>query len=199
MDPLEKATRQLQEALKECFEEIRFARAAELARSRRYLEAEGLLSPNGRESSVPKELDLLARISAQQRKYGRARRLWGAALQQSPGNAAYERAIERAKAAEHFQALRKRVTIALLALAVVALVVAAAAFFSRRSPTAGREVEKLPDIYANTTLHSAPAIGATQPAPVALPPAPSTPQAATPPATPPSAAPQPPLGASQSQ
>lgn len=89
MDPLDKGTQQIHDALKVCFEQIRFARAAELARSHRYLEAEGLLAPNGQESSDPKDLDLLARISAQQRRYERARRLWEAALKQSPDNAGY--------------------------------------------------------------------------------------------------------------
>lgn len=150
MDPQEKATIQLHGALKECFDQIRFARAAELARSRRYLEAEGLLSPNGRDSSDPKELDLLARISAQQRRYGRARRLWETALQQSPGNAAYERAIERTKDAERFQAmLQKAAMIVLVALVMAAVVIAVSNLFLRHSPRAASD--KQPDLRTKTT------------------------------------------------
>src|SRR5260221_5195359 len=108
MDSQERKTQQLDDTVKECFVQTRFARAAELARFGRYLAAEGLLSPNGREPSDPRELDLLARISARQRRYRRARRLWEIALKQSPGNADYERAIERTREAERFQAILRK-------------------------------------------------------------------------------------------
>ena len=75
---------QTKRILEECFDQIRFARAADLARSRRYLEAEGLLSQNGRLPTEPKELDLLARIAAQQGQYSRAEELWKKALAKSP-------------------------------------------------------------------------------------------------------------------
>ena len=152
MDPVDKGTQLLRDTLKVCFEQIRFARAAELARSQRYLEAEGLLTPNGRESSDPKELDLLARISAQQRQYGRARCRWEAALQQSPGNADYARAIERAKEAEHFQAMmRKSTNIGLLTLAVVALAIATWKLFPMRSPTGASDVKKQQNVHGKAT------------------------------------------------
>ncbi len=203
MDPQEKATLQLQNALKECFEQIRFARAAELARSRRYVEAEGLLSPNGRECSDTRELDLLARISAQQRQYGRACRHWEAALKQSPGNTEYERAIECAKAAEHFQKkLRKVAVIALLAFSAAVLVIAVWNFFPQRSPTVASDGGQQPDVHSKATSlpptfeptqvpQPAPAAHKPEPPPappaVALPPAPATPQPA--PTTPPVAVP----------
>ena len=101
MEEQQKWAVEVRGTLKECFEQIRFARAVELARSRRYLEAEGLLAPNGRVSSDPKELDLLARIAAQQRRFGQARRLWEAALRLAPNNSDYQRAIQRAVAAGH--------------------------------------------------------------------------------------------------
>jgi hypothetical protein len=82
-------------ALDECFEQIRFARAAELARSGRYLEAEGLLSPNGHCSEVPRDLDLLARIAVHQGHISDARRLWELALQKDPQNSSYKACIER--------------------------------------------------------------------------------------------------------
>ena len=145
MDSQEKATLQLHDALKECFEQIRFARAAELARSGCYLQAEGLLSPNGRESSDPKELDLLARIAAQQRQYGLARRRWETALQQSPDNAAYKRAIECAKEAEHFQTmLRKGAIVALMAFSVAVLTISVWNFFPLHSPTVRTKARPLP-------------------------------------------------------
>ena len=124
------------EALKEFLDQVRFARAVELAHSRRYLEAEGLLSPNGRESSEPKELDLLARIAAQQKQYARARRLWESALTQSPENADYKRAIERTREAEQFQAkMHKLAMLALVTLAVVFAFLAVRNLFLRQPPS----------------------------------------------------------------
>jgi hypothetical protein len=170
---------QLQDAVKECFEQIRFARAAELARSRRYLEAEGLLSPNGRESSDPKDLDLLARISAQQRRYGRARRLWEAALKESPGNADYARAIERAKNAERFQAMLQTAAIIALVLAVIASVIVVWNFSLLRSPSQPHSVH--PPVTQQPPLAPPQPLPATpQPAPQTPTPVPSTPHPAPP-------------------
>ena len=180
MDPVDKEAQQLRDTLKGCFEQIRFARAAELARSRRYLEAEGLLTPNGRESSDPRDLDLLARISAQQRQYGRARRLWEAALQESPGNADYERAIERTKDAERFQAvLRRGAMIALACLAVTALTIGVWRFFHQPSPSSVVDVKKQA---SSSSATPQPAPATPQPTPATPQPAPATPQPA--PATP---------------
>jgi hypothetical protein len=152
MDSKERMTQQLHDTLKECFVQIRFARAAELARFGRYLAAEGLLSPNGREPSDPKELDLLARISARQRRYRRARRLWEIALKQSPGNADYVRAIERTREAERFQAmLRKAAMLALLGLAVTALVIAVWSSFHRHSLWVAKGGNKRPDLHSKAT------------------------------------------------
>ncbi|NBV87091.1 MAG: hypothetical protein EBS01_12705 [Verrucomicrobia bacterium] len=109
MDSRAPATQQLRDTLKECFEQIRFARAAELAQSGRYLEAEGLLAPTGRESLALREIDLLARISAQQRQYERARDLWEHALRRAPENADYKRAIQSTLEAERFYVIFRRV------------------------------------------------------------------------------------------
>ena len=164
MDSKERMTQQLHDTLKDCFVQIRFARAAELARFGRYLAAEGLLSPNGREPSNPKELDLLARISARQRRYRRARRLWEIALKRSPGNADYERAIERTRAAERFQAmLQKAAMLALLGLAVTALVIAAWSSFHRHSLSVARGEKKKPDIRSKATPLPVSSPKATQP------------------------------------
>jgi len=182
MDAQDRATQQLHDTLKECFEQMRFARAAELARSRRYLEAEGLLSPNGRESSDPRELDLLARISAQQRRYERARHLWEAALQRSPGNPDYTRAIECTREAERFQAVcRKAAMIVLLSLAVAALFLAVWRYFQGHTLSSAGSEEKRPNVQANTTALP-PAPATPQPAPTTPQPAPATPQ--PPPTTP---------------
>ena len=135
----------LEDPLKQCLEHIRFARATELARFGHYWEAEGVLAPNGRVSSDPRDLDLLARISAQQRQYGRARSLWEAALKQSPDNTEYERAIECARDAEHFQRkLRKVAMIALVTFSAAILVIAVLKFFPRRAPTVHTKTKPLP-------------------------------------------------------
>lgn len=168
MDP-DQGMQKLRETLNECFDQIRFARAAELSRSHRYLEAEGLLAPNGRESSDPRDLDLLARISAQQRQYGRARKLWETALQQSPGNPDYERAIECTKDAERSQAvLRKGALIALVCLVVVAMAIGILSFLHRPSPSSEVDVKK----------QVSPSSSAPQPAPATPQPAPPTPKPA---------------------
>lgn len=93
MEEREKWVVELRGTLKECFDQIRVARAVELARSRRYLEAEGLLSPNGRLPSDPRELDLLARIAAQQKQYRRAEDLWKKALAKAPDREAFRRGL----------------------------------------------------------------------------------------------------------
>ena len=75
--------------LDQCIEHIRFARAAELARIGRYLEAEGILSPKGLMPETSRELDLLARIATLQKQFSRAEMFWQAALQKSPENEDY--------------------------------------------------------------------------------------------------------------
>lgn len=125
--------------MNECFDQIRFARAAELARSRRYLEAEGLLTPNGHPSSNPRELDLLARIAAQQGRFDQARRLWEAASRLSPNNSDYERAIQRAEAARRSQEKRRKVAMFVLATLTVASLALAAYLLFRTSRTSAQQ------------------------------------------------------------
>jgi hypothetical protein len=83
--------------LETCFAKIRLARATELAQSKRFLEAEAILSPNGILSDDPRELDLLARIAAKQEQFGKARQLWEAVLRKSPANEEYSRCLEMAR------------------------------------------------------------------------------------------------------
>jgi len=117
MDSPEAAALELRTVLTDCFEQMRYAHATELARSKRYLEAEAILSPQGRIPAAPKVLDLLARISAQQGQYDRARQFWSTALEITPGNADYERAIQCTREAEISQAAWQRS----IAIAVAAL------------------------------------------------------------------------------
>lgn len=139
MDDQEKWAGELRRTLNECFGQIRFARAAELARSRRYLEAEGLLTPNGHASSNPQELDLLARIAAQQGRFDQARRLWEAALRISPNNADYERALRRAEAAERAQQKCRKVVMTVLATLTATSLVLAAYLLFQASRTARQQ------------------------------------------------------------
>jgi tetratricopeptide (TPR) repeat protein len=86
---------QAQAALEKCFAQIRFARATELAQSKRFLEAEAALMPNGEIPDNPRDLDLLARIAAQQDRLSDARRLWEVALQKDPHNPEYDDCLQR--------------------------------------------------------------------------------------------------------
>ncbi len=81
-------------ALQHCFGQIRLARAAELAQSGRFLEAEAALIHNGQLPQSAPELDLLARIAARQGRFDEARQRWNVALQMDPGNETYRQCIE---------------------------------------------------------------------------------------------------------
>ena len=81
-------------ALDQCLNHIRFARATELSRSGNHLEAEALLTPDGRVPASARELDLLARIAAQQERFDDAARYWNAALKTDPDNASYKDCLQ---------------------------------------------------------------------------------------------------------
>ena len=100
---------QARTALEKCFARIRLARATELAQSKRFAEAEAVLSPNGELTDNPSELDLLARIAAQQEQFGKARRLWEAALHASPAEVEYSQCLERARKWEQTSGILDRV------------------------------------------------------------------------------------------
>ena len=99
---------QAQAALEECFAQIRLARATELAQSKRFLEAEAVLMPNGELPKSPHELDLLARIAAQQGRFDEARRLWNTALQKEPENEIYKQCLARLTPARRISRLIAR-------------------------------------------------------------------------------------------
>ena len=82
------------DALRNCFDQIRLARATELAQSGRLLEAEAVLAQNGALPHNAGELDLLARIAARQGRFDEARRRWNAAIQIEPGNETYRQCLE---------------------------------------------------------------------------------------------------------
>lgn len=79
----------------EYVDQVRFARAAQLAHSNKYLEAEGILCANGHLPESPSELDLLARIAVRQGRNSQARRLWEAALSRDPQNKTYQECLAR--------------------------------------------------------------------------------------------------------
>ena len=87
-------------ALEKCLAQIRLVRATELAQSRLFLEAERLMTPDGKLPDDPHELDLLARIAAKQKQFAKARRLWETALQKSPANVEYAQCLERVRKVE---------------------------------------------------------------------------------------------------
>jgi len=106
-------------ALEKCFAQIRLARATELAQSKRFLEAEAVLLPNGELPDDPRELDLLARIAAQQEQFSKARRLWEAALQKLPADEEYIRCVELARKKERIYELTDKVLIYVVCVIVV--------------------------------------------------------------------------------
>jgi hypothetical protein len=106
--------------LTEYLRQTRFAHAAELAQSRRYLEARLVLSPNGRLPTEPRELDLLARIAVRQKKYDQAGRLWEFALRYSPDDETYKRAIQGIIAAKRDRERYRLVLVNVLAAALAA-------------------------------------------------------------------------------
>ena len=82
------------DALQNCFDQIRLARAPELAQSGRLLEAEAVLVRDGELPNNARELDLLARIAARQGRFDEARRRWNAAIQIEPGHETYRQCLE---------------------------------------------------------------------------------------------------------
>jgi type VI secretion system protein ImpK len=125
--------------LSECFNDMRLARATDLARTRRYLEAKTLLTPAGRPPTDPRELDLLARIAANQRRFLEAEQLWNEASKISPGNEAYRLAARHAaKARFSWLQLKQAAFAVVIALALAAIILAAINFLSggSRKPAA---------------------------------------------------------------
>lgn len=114
--------------LETCFAKIRLARATELAQSRRFFEAEAILSPNGLLTDDPRELDLLARIAAKQEQFAKARQLWEVALEKAPANEEYSRCLEQARKWERLSNLLDKVVnygvwvVVVLSLAVLVYV-----------------------------------------------------------------------------
>jgi hypothetical protein len=145
MDSRDQATQHLHNTLKAHFSQMRFARAAELARSRRYLEAEGLLSQRGIEPLDARELDLLARISGRQSQYERARHLWEAALKREPDNEDYKQAIERTLEAERFNLVFRKIVLTSIASLLLILVMWRYVESYRRP--SGQQHEKEPESY----------------------------------------------------
>jgi len=74
---------------------LRLARATDLAKSGRFLEAEDLIRPSGGIPEGGRELDLLARIAVRQRHYGKAVLLWEGAIRCEPNNEEYRRCVEK--------------------------------------------------------------------------------------------------------
>jgi len=75
------------------FDDIRLARATELAQLDKFAEAEAVLMNSGALPENARELDLLARIAARQARFEQARQLWNKALQLEPANPLYQQSI----------------------------------------------------------------------------------------------------------
>ncbi len=104
---------------------LRLARATDLAKSGRFLEAEALIRPAGGIPEGGGELDLLARIAVRQRHYGKALLLWEGAIRCEPNNEEYRRCVEklrgRAAKLKRWAGFAWRGLLVLIAVAVLAL------------------------------------------------------------------------------
>ena len=132
-------TAAIKSVLSGCFNDMRFARAIDLARTRRFLEAKELLAPAGRLPTEPRELDLLARIAANQRRFLEAEQLWIDASKISPGNETYRLAAKHAARARYTWVQLKQAAFAVvIALVLAAIIVFAINFLSggNRKPAA---------------------------------------------------------------
>lgn len=122
-----------------CFREIRLAQATELARSRRYLEATALLTPQGRLPGDAKELDLLARIAAQQRRFAEAERLWNDASKAAPEILAYrDAATSAARARANWLQLKQMVLAVAVALVLAGIILGTISLLSDSSAKPAR-------------------------------------------------------------
>jgi hypothetical protein len=79
---------------------LRLARATDLAKAGRFLEAESLLHSSRGIPEGGKELDLLARIAVRRRHFGKARLLWEAAMRSEPQNGEYRQCVEQLRERE---------------------------------------------------------------------------------------------------
>jgi len=113
-----------QVALQTFFAKQRLAHASELAQSGRYLEAEGVLTHNGRVPDSPEELDLLARIAGQRGHFDKAERYWTIAQGRGLNSAECQTAIQGIDQARKSQDLRKRVIAISVVAAAIATIVA---------------------------------------------------------------------------
>lgn len=93
---------QARNVIEKFFDDIRFARATELAQLDKFAEAEAVLMNNGALPENARELDLLARIAARQARFEQARELWNKALQLEPANPLYQQSIASLTPARRF-------------------------------------------------------------------------------------------------
>jgi tetratricopeptide (TPR) repeat protein len=162
-------------ALDQCLAEVRFARAAELGRAGQYDDAEALLSKDGLPPEAPRELDLLARIAAQQGRLERARRLWETALQNDPQNQIYRDCLECLSNLQNESepANRRRIQVVFCAATVFVLILAGLAFLkllpqlrsehSVSSPLSTSSAQAIKETKPNSSLQSQPPAAELQP------------------------------------
>jgi hypothetical protein len=118
---------QVRTTLEEAFDQIRLARAAELARSRRFLEAAALLAPGGQLPGGIRNLDMMARIAVGLQDFQTARSCWQHASQMEPENPVYPEYLRELEWARQKTELRHKVVIGLSA-AFIGAVLAASGF-----------------------------------------------------------------------
>ena len=99
---------------------LRLARSTELALAGSLLRAEELLTSGGNLPETAEELDLLARILVQQKRYAEAQKRWKDAFRVSGGQICYKDALDSLNG--YVLALHRRKQILLLAVSIVSLI-----------------------------------------------------------------------------
>ncbi|MHC1739757.1 MAG: tetratricopeptide repeat protein [Anaerolineaceae bacterium] len=143
-----------QAAIWEMVEQTTIARAADLARSGKYKEAErSLLEAMRSGKATPTLLDLLARIYAQQELWDKAESVWKQALQLDPENISYIEALKRVAKMRRWHLPRNLVFIVgLLLLFSACLVVGKLLFFSPHPATVTETIPPIGETVAPLPL-----------------------------------------------
>jgi hypothetical protein len=140
---------------------------------------------DGRRPDTARELDLLARIMAQQNRLREARHCWEAALQIAPNNETYRNGLKRIGQVERFIKLRRQIALFGGGVLIVATLVALTVkLLSSRPHRKSSQPVQRPQLTAPTNSRPSP-----QTAPVHAPPPPSQPKPKQP--TPPQPSPNP--------
>ena len=135
MDTTSQAVSRIDGLVADYNRKLRLARATDMAKSGRFLEAESLLHPLGGKPEGARELDLLARIALRRWRLEKARRFWEAAMRAEPANEQYVKCLKKLNQwEEKAKCWAKIAGIGLVAFAVAILVILSVRSLFRHHP-----------------------------------------------------------------